>query len=82
MCGSFHCVEILEELSSLEGTLTSARTSASAVSLKSMTLASTIPENNATTVHSVSVTTPQRLRDLQIVTERLAALRAQQKVKK
>jgi len=46
-----------------------------------MTLASTIPENNATTVHSVSVTTPQRLRDLQIVTERLAALRAQQKVK-
>jgi hypothetical protein len=73
-----NCIEILEELSSLEETLTSARVSA--VSLKSTTVTSTLPENNATTVNSVSVTTPQRLRDLQIVTERLAALRAQQKL--
>ena len=68
----------MEKLSTLEGTLTSARTSA--VSLKSVAHTTAIPENNtAATVNSVSITTPQRLRDLQIVTERLATLRAQQK---
>ena len=58
--------------------MTSARSSA--VSLKSVTHPTTVPENNTVeTVASVSITTPQRLRDLQIVTERLAVLRAQQK---
>ena len=71
--------DILEELTSLEGTLTSTRASETSSSILTWVsgCVGTNPSPTIGTPASVGVNTPQRLKDLQIVAQRLAALRQQ-----
>lgn len=63
-------LDLLEELSGLEGTLVS--TSSHDITMEKVT---PLTSETQGAVSNLSISTPQRLRDLQIVSERLAVLR-------
>ena len=66
----------MEELSTLEGTMKSTQSSAIFMVESQEQFTPSITQSKAAPL-SVSISTPQRLRDLQIVSERLALLRKQ-----
>jgi hypothetical protein len=68
--------DLLEELSTLEGTLKSTQSS-QIFAVESQEKFTPSDTQSKATPLSVSISTPQRLRDLQIVSERLALLRKQ-----
>ncbi|XP_046641800.1 uncharacterized protein LOC124327034 [Daphnia pulicaria] len=73
---SFDLTNLLEELSTLEGTLKSTQSS-QIFAVESQEQFTPSDTQSKATPLSVSISTPQRLRDLQIVSERLALLRKQ-----
>ncbi|KAI9561728.1 hypothetical protein GHT06_012689 [Daphnia sinensis] len=73
---TFDLTNLLEELSTLEGTLKCSQGSqVSVVEFPAQCTPATVPGKGVPL--SISISTPQRLRDLQIVSERLASLRKQ-----
>ena len=68
----FYWLDVLEELSTLDGTLTSTKAKDLSISSAQGSPYATLTK---ATPSSANISTPQRLRDLQIVSERLARLR-------